>query len=80
MNPADQGHFSLCPLKLMGFKWCPGCGLGHAISYLFHGDIRKSFRAHWLGIPIVVGLLYRIYTLIFLRHRYDIPHTASKPL
>jgi len=63
-DPTSQAHFSLCPLKAMGFKWCPGCGLGHAISFLFHGDIRRSFHAHWLGIPAVAVILHRIYTLI----------------
>ncbi|MDR6941973.1 DUF2752 domain-containing protein [Mucilaginibacter pocheonensis] len=61
--PAAQSHFSLCPLKLMGIKWCPGCGLGHAIIYLFHGDIRNSFHAHWLGIPAVLVIFHRIYVL-----------------
>jgi len=63
-DPTNQAHFSFCPLKAMGFKWCPGCGLGHAISFLFHGDISRSIHAHWLGIPTVIVLLYRIYTLI----------------
>ncbi|WP_374948467.1 DUF2752 domain-containing protein [Mucilaginibacter sp.] len=72
VNPADKGHFSICPLKMIGFKWCPGCGLGHSIAYFFHGDITASFRTHWLGIPVVFALLYRIYTLLFLQHRYDI--------
>ncbi|WP_454804557.1 DUF2752 domain-containing protein [Mucilaginibacter phyllosphaerae] len=68
-NPAGQGHFSLCPLKLLGITWCPGCGLGHAISFLFRGDVRSSFHAHWLGIPVLLVLLYRIYTLA-LNKRY----------
>jgi hypothetical protein len=63
-NPAGEGHFSLCPLKMLGITWCPGCGLGHAISYLFRGDIKSSFHAHWLGIPVLAVLLYRIYTLV----------------
>jgi hypothetical protein len=62
-NPTNQSHFSLCPLKLLGITWCPGCGLGHAISFLFHGDIKSSFHAHWLGIPAVGAILYRIYVL-----------------
>jgi hypothetical protein len=66
-NPTNQTHFTLCPLKLMGFKWCPGCGLGHSISFLFHGDIRNSFRAHWLGIPALGVILYRIYVLARMR-------------
>nr|WP_294948061.1 DUF2752 domain-containing protein [uncultured Mucilaginibacter sp.] len=64
-NPAGHSHFSLCPLKAMGFTWCPGCGMGHAIAYLFQGDIKKSFNAHWLGIPAVLGIFYRMYTLLF---------------
>lgn len=63
-NPADHSHFSLCPLKLMGITWCPGCGLGHSIAYFFHGDIKNAFHEHWLGIPAVIAIFYRIYTLI----------------
>jgi hypothetical protein len=63
-NPTSQSHFSLCPLKMLGFKWCPGCGLGHAIIFLFHGDIRSSFHAHWLGIPAVIVITHRIFVLV----------------
>jgi hypothetical protein len=66
-DPTDQTHFSLCPFKMMGIAWCPGCGLGHAISFLFHGDIKNSFHAHWLGIPAVIVIVYRVYVLIRLR-------------
>jgi hypothetical protein len=62
-SPTEQAHFTLCPLKLLGFTWCPGCGLGHSISFLFHGDIKSSFHAHWLGIPAVLIIFYRIYVL-----------------
>jgi len=66
-DPTGPVHFSLCPLKLLGFKWCPGCGLGHSISFLFHGDIISSFHAHWLGIPAVLIIFSRIYALMRLR-------------
>jgi hypothetical protein len=62
-NPTQEAHFTLCPLKLLGITWCPGCGLGHAISFLFHGDFKSSFHAHWLGIPAVIVIAYRIYVL-----------------
>jgi hypothetical protein len=62
-DPDGPVHFTLCPLKLLGISWCPGCGLGHAISFLFRGDIRDSFHAHWLGIPAVIIILHRIYVL-----------------
>ncbi|QKJ33217.1 DUF2752 domain-containing protein [Mucilaginibacter mali] len=64
-----QTHFVLCPLRLMGFTWCPGCGIGHAIAYLFHGNIAASWHAHWLGIPALAVLLYRIVTLSVTRYK-----------
>jgi hypothetical protein len=65
-NPSSQSHFTLCPLKLMGFNWCPGCGLGHSIIYLFHGQFSASLQAHWLGIPAVAIIFHRI-TILFLK-------------
>jgi len=62
-DPNKQAHFSLCPIKLLGFKWCPGCGLGHSISFLFRGDVVSSFHAHWFGIPALFIIVYRIYVL-----------------
>jgi len=62
-NPAAQSHFSLCLLKLSGIKWCPGCGIGHAIMHLLHGRIAYSLDTHWLGIPALAVIIYRIYCL-----------------
>ncbi len=63
MNPSET-HFSLCPIKNLGFSFCPGCGLGHSISYLFHGQVAKSFHHHPLGIFALVVILRRIFQLI----------------
>jgi hypothetical protein len=63
-DPSKASHYTLCPLKLAGITWCPGCGTGHAISYFFHGDINASFHAHWLGIPAVFILMHRVYVLV----------------
>jgi hypothetical protein len=63
MDPSGESHFTLCPLKLLGITWCPGCGLGHSISFLFHGDLSNSFHAHWLGIPALIVIVHRIYVL-----------------
>jgi len=68
-DPSNDTHFSLCPLKAMGFTWCPGCGIGHSISWLLHGNIQNSWHAHWLGIPALLIILYRIYTLAIQRLR-----------
>lgn len=66
MPPGTDPHYSFCIFKLMGIKFCPGCGLGHSISYLFHGNITASLKAHPLGIFAVIIILYRIYQLIQL--------------
>ncbi|WP_255563630.1 DUF2752 domain-containing protein [Mucilaginibacter rivuli] len=63
-DPAKP-HFTLCPLKLMGITWCPGCGLGHSISYLFRGEFRSSFHAHWLGVPALIIIFYRMLVLFW---------------
>ncbi|MGV8877485.1 MAG: DUF2752 domain-containing protein [Sphingobacteriaceae bacterium] len=66
-NPVAPAHFELCPLKLMGIIWCPRCGIGHAISFILHGRISKSFEQHWLGVPAVLIIFHRIYILIYGR-------------
>jgi hypothetical protein len=62
-DPSASSDYTLCPLKLVGITWCPGCGLGHSISWLLHGDIKNSWHAHWIGIPALPIILYRIYDL-----------------
>ncbi|MCY7408829.1 MAG: DUF2752 domain-containing protein [Chitinophagales bacterium] len=61
-NPAHT-HYTICPFHLLGFPWCPGCGLGHSISYLFKLDFTNSFNSHPLGIFAVVVLVHRIFIL-----------------
>jgi len=56
-------HFSLCPLANLGFDWCPGCGLGRSLSHLLHGEVEQSLQMHWFGIPALMVLLYRIFSL-----------------
>jgi hypothetical protein len=62
-NPSDH-HYTLCPLHNVGWDFCPGCGIGRSISYLFHLQLEKSFLAHPLGIPAVVILIHRVTKLI----------------
>ncbi len=63
MEPHND-HASLCPLKTAGLSFCPGCGLGHSISYLVRGEFTASFHAHPLGWFAVAVILWRIITLI----------------
>lgn len=65
-NPYHTGeHFSVCLLHLLGFDWCPGCGLGHSVSFLLHGDLSASWESHWLGLPALIILIHRIFILSF---------------
>ena len=66
MDPGTDTHYSFCFFKFIGIKYCPGCGLGHSISYLFHGNLSASFNAHPLGLFAVIVILFRIYKLSFL--------------
>lgn len=56
-------HFTFCPLANLGLDWCPGCGLGRAVTQLFHGHLKESFHQHWLGLPAVVIIGLRIIKL-----------------
>ena len=75
MDPSSEIHYSFCFFKIMGINFCPGCGIGHAISFIFHGDIRSSFNAHPLGIFALLIILFRIYKLsslhIFPKNKKD---------
>lgn len=62
-SPVDH-CYSLCLFHHLGLDWCPGCGLGHAISWLFRGDVSASFHAHPLGIPAVLIIGFRVYRII----------------
>ena len=62
-HPAEH-HYTLCPFHNLGMDFCPGCGLGRSISYLFRLEIKHSLMSHPLGIPAVAILLYRIYQLL----------------
>jgi Protein of unknown function (DUF2752) len=62
IDPSLQ-HMSLCVFRFLGLTWCPGCGIGHAISYALHGDFAASVNAHFFGIPAVIILLHRIFVL-----------------
>jgi hypothetical protein len=63
-HPDSSSHSSLCIFKNMGFKYCPGCGLGHSISYFLHGDVTRSLQTHPLGIFATVILVSRIFSLL----------------
>ncbi|MCZ6701413.1 MAG: DUF2752 domain-containing protein [Ignavibacteria bacterium] len=69
-NPGET-HFNICPIANLGFDFCPGCGLGNSISYIFNGEYIQSFQSHPLGIFALAVLLFRIIYLIkYNRRKY----------
>jgi len=78
IDPAACNHFSFCGLRLLGIEHCPGCGLGRSISFLLRGDLAQSFETHWLGIPALLILIHRIYSLFrSAGRRASEPHPIS---
>lgn len=62
-DPTSDFHFTLFwPQWAFGIQ-SPGHGLGHSIGYLFRGDLGSSLDSHFLGLPAVVVLTYRIISL-----------------
>lgn len=72
-DPGEQDHIAICPLSLLGFEHCPGCGLGRSISLLFHGEWYQSFITHPLGFFAVIILSLRIINLL-KNHKPHGPH------
>lgn len=74
-NNPFQSHFTICPLSNAGFEHCPGCGLGNSVSFLFNGYFSESFDTHLLGIPAILIIVYRIYSIIKFNRNKLIPTT-----
>lgn len=82
LAPMGDTHFTLCPLGAIGWSWCPGCGLGHAIHALFHGHWHASWQHHPFALPAVIILLHRIVSLLLKTIKTEIhvrqtQHTTS---
>jgi len=77
-DPASAPGITLCPLAhlgdLLGFAFCPGCGLGRSVAWLVRGDLSASLATHPLGIPAVVILGSHAVRLWFGARRATIVH------
>ena len=74
-NPSADGLLDLCLFKALGLPGCPGCGLGHAIAHLLHGDWLASWQAHPLGGPALILLAGRVLTL--MRPAFSVPSPTT---
>ena len=63
LDPSQASGITICPLKLLGFEHCPGCGLGRSVALLLKGDVGGSFNAHILGPFALVVITHRITVL-----------------
>lgn len=63
MDPLN-GKSTFCLFERAGISFCPGEGLGRSIAYLFRGDVNASFASHPAGIPAVLILSGRIFTIL----------------
>jgi len=73
-DPNAESLFGLCVFKALGFEFCPGCGLGHAVAHLFRGEWAASFAAYPLGPFAVVVLTGRVGSLVRQAlHHPDLP-------
>ena len=50
---------SLCVFKMIGFKSCFGCGIGHSIHSVLHLNFKQSLQEHILGIPTTIFIVYK---------------------
>jgi hypothetical protein len=62
INPYKEAN-GQCFFTWLGLSWCPGCGIGHAISFALHGNITASFKSHYFGVVALIILLHRIFVL-----------------
>lgn len=60
-----QPQYSLCPLKLLNLNFCPGCGLGHSLHYLMHGELKLAWQTHYLAFLALPVLVHRICLLTY---------------
>ena len=64
IDPYGPQHFTLCPLDNLGIDWCPGCGLGRAMSFIVKGDFQASWSMHPLAMFAFAVIVYRIIQII----------------
>lgn len=72
----SNDHLTLCPLKLIGFEHCPGCGLGRSIILFLHGHFSESFNMHPIAGLAIVILIIRIISIFrnylqLLKHKTE---------
>jgi len=73
-NPYSSNHYTLFWPSLFWDIKSPGYNLGHAISFLFRGEIIASINTHYLGIPTVLLLIHRILSIVKINMRKELKY------
>ncbi|MEO5985100.1 MAG: DUF2752 domain-containing protein, partial [Ferruginibacter sp.] len=60
-----------CFFKWLGLRYCPGCGIGHAINAALHFQFENSFNAHPAGIFAIGIIFQRIIQLAFIKKNFQ---------
>ena len=63
-DPSLPSAIDLCVFKAIGLPGCPGCGLGHAMGYLFRGEWMLALESHWLSPFVLAVLVTRMAGLV----------------
>jgi hypothetical protein len=74
----EESHISICPVNFVLGIQCPGCGLGHSISWILQGEFAQSWEEHKLGGPALAIILFRIQKLITLAIKPINPYGQPK--
>jgi hypothetical protein len=63
IDPAANSA-TFCLFHNIGIEFCPGCGLGRSVAYLFRGDLTASFHMHpagWLAVVVLASRVIQIF-------------------
>jgi len=63
-----QGHFTLCLIKNITGKNCPGCGVLRGISAVMHLDLKSAYALNNMNIVIIPLLMY-VFTRFWMSNR-----------
>jgi len=63
-DPRTDGLLDLCLFKAVGLPGGPGCGMGHAIGFLFRGEWALAIDSHPFSPVVLAVLLTRIGSLV----------------
>lgn len=63
-DPSLPSVVDLCVFKAIGFSGCSGCGLGHAMGYLFRAEWALALDLHWFSPVVLILLLAHIGRLL----------------